>query len=219
MDAKEAFESVCLDVADYYVQNGWMYLKSKHSLKLLIEDIEFKIYFYSSVRNVSNVSVDFYGECAIQSHKEKCKYFTVGNSRYHVPKEGLWWNVAQEQGRIKAAQEFKEWSQSVIMPLVTAYRQDRDEFVKKVAYEGFVPELGWYYTDIGFVLEYGGKELAQAAALKYYESLETDVKENFKVNYLSMIEGGEAVTKYGSNMMRNRSNFKIIIENKIAVDV
>lgn len=219
MIAKEAFEEVCLNVADYYVQNGWKYLKSKHSLKLAIDDIEFRIYFYTSVKNISNVAVYFYGGCAIKPKKEKWKYFTVDNGRCHVPKEGLWWNVAGEQGRIKAAREFKEWSQSVIIPLVTVYRQDRDKFVKKVAYEGFVPELGWYYTDIGFVLKYGGKELAQVAALKYYESLDADVKENFKVNYLSMIEGGEAVTKYGNNAMLNRSNFRIIIENKIAVDV
>lgn len=42
-------------------------------------------------------------------------------------------------------------------------------------------------------------------------------KVKFKGNYESMIKGNEAVSTYGKNMMRNYSNFKTIIENKIIV--
>lgn len=51
---------------------------------------------------------------------------------------------------------------------------------------------------------------------RYYESLSVSIKE-FKENYECMINGNEAVSVYGSNMMRNYSNFKTIIEYKIIV--
>lgn len=221
MRAREAFEEACEGVAEYYLENGWKYLKSKHILKYAIEDVEFRIYFYSSVKNISDISVDFYGECAIYSKKGNFKYFTIDNYAYGIPKEkkGLWWNVADETERKKAVKEFLEWSRSVIVPMVTSYREDKDQFVHRVAQEGFTPELDEYRTDVGFVLTYGGMELAQIAAQKYYKSLEDSVKANFKSNYLSMIEGGQAVSKYGSNMVLNRSNFKIIIENKIVIQL
>ena len=136
----------------------------------------------------------------------------MDNKIYGVPKDDLWWNIADELGRKRAIKEFTEWSRSIIVPLVNSYKKDRDEFVKRVVYEGFTPELGNYYTDIDFVLQFGSRELAKVAALKYYESLDKEIKEEFWENYKSMIEGGTAVTKYGSNLMLNRSNFKTIIE-------
>jgi len=64
---------------------------------------------------------------------------------------------------------------------------------------------------------YGSRELAEKATKRLYESLEDTVKNEFKKNYESMIKGNEAVSAYGKNMMRNYSNFRTIIENKIEV--
>lgn len=111
------------------------------------------------------------------------------------------------------------WSDSLINSICTTFELDKTEFVKKIAYEGFVPKLGKYICDMEFVLKYGSMELAQIAAKKYYESLDNDIREKFKANYLSMINGGDAVTLYGKNMIRNRSNFKTIIENHIIIDI
>ncbi|MNJ67602.1 hypothetical protein D3C77_637890 [compost metagenome] len=59
--------------------------------------------------------------------------------------------------------------------------------------------------------------MAQVATKRLYESLEEDLRHEFKINYDSMIGGNEAASAYGRNMMRNYSNFKTIIENKIEV--
>lgn len=63
----------------------------------------------------------------------------------------------------------------------------------------------------------GSRELAEKATKIYYEALGESEKAKFKENYESMINGNEAVSAYGKNMMRNYSNFKTIIENKIVV--
>ncbi|CAH1225248.1 hypothetical protein PAECIP111890_05771 [Paenibacillus sp. JJ-223] len=112
--------------------------------------------------------------------------------------------------------EFTNWLDSVFMPIVDKCMNDLDNFVKEVVVQGFYPENG-YIIDIGFVLDHGSRELAEEATIRYYASLSEYEQNVFKDNYESMIQGNEAVSVYGNNMMRNYSNFRTIIENKIIV--
>jgi hypothetical protein len=72
-------------------------------------------------------------------------------------------------------------------------------------------------VDISFILTYGSRELAEEATKRYYASLDESIKKEFKGNYESMLNGSKAISAYGNNMMRNYSNFRSIVENKIVV--
>ncbi|MNI83241.1 hypothetical protein D3C73_1400300 [compost metagenome] len=126
------------------------------------------------------------------------------------------WNIAKEEDWSSTIEEFTNWLNHVFMPMVERCEHDLDAFVAQVADEGFYPPLG-YVADIGFLFAYGSRELAEEASTRYYASLDESIQKEFKENYVSLIGGHEAVSAYGHNMMRNHSNFRSIIEHKIAV--
>ncbi len=103
------------------------------------------------------------------------------------------------------------------MPIADDCINNLDEFVKKVVTEGFYPLLG-YIVDIDFVLNEGSRELAEEAAKRYYDHLKAPIQKEFRDNYASMMADEDAVSAYGNNMMRNPSNFRTIIENKININ-
>ena len=174
------------------------------------------MFFYTSWNNISDKDVTFYGECAIIPLKSKDKIFHINTRQCKIPNGRLHWNIANEKDWEQTFNEFTNWLDNVFIPIVDSCINDLDNFVKQVVLRGFYPENG-YVIDIGFVLANGSHELAEEATKRYYESLGESEKIKFKENYESMINGNEAVSAYGKNMMRNYSNFKTIIENKIIV--
>lgn len=216
MKASEAFDYVCAIISDKYKDNGWKYSKSSHWITIKDKKFIYKVFFYTSWNNISDNDVTFYGECAIISLKSKDKIFNLNSRQCDVPKGELHWNIANKDDWEKTVNEFTNWLDETFIPIVDNCRNNLDSFIKKVALEGFYPPKG-YIIDIGFVLANGSRELAEEATKIYYETLGESEKVKFKENYESMINGNEAVSAYGKNMMRNYSNFKTIIENKIVV--
>lgn len=125
-------------------------------------------------------------------------------------------NIADKEDWEKTVDEFTNCLDETFTPIVNSCMNNLESFVKEVALEGFYPPNA-YIIDIGFVLANGSRELAEEATKIYYKTLGESEKVKFKENYESMIKGNEAVSTYGKNMMRNYSNFKTIIENKIIV--
>lgn len=216
MKASEAFDCVCELISDKYKDNGWKYSKSKHWMIKKDKKFTYKVFFYTSWNNVSDKNVIFHGECAIIPLKSPNKIFYINTHQCKIPNGELYWNIANEKDWKQTVYQFTKWLDSVFMPIVDSCINDLDNFVKKVVLRGFYPSNG-YVIDIGFVLANGSRELAEEATRRYYESLGESQKAKFKENYESMINGNEAVSAYGKNMMRNYSNFKTIIENKIIV--
>ncbi|XOK62270.1 hypothetical protein ACJ7K1_03800 [Paenibacillus elgii] len=218
MKASEAFESVCGLISEKYKVCGWKYSKSGHSMTKKDKNFMYKVFFYTSWNNISNKNVAFYGECAIIPLKSKDKIFHINTRKCNVPSGQLYWNVASEKDWDRTVKEFTNWLDSLFIPIVERCMNDLDNFVKEVVLRGFYPQRG-YVVDISFILTHGSLELAEEATKRYYASLEEPVKKEFKENYESMIGGNEAVSAYGNNMMRNYSQFRTIIENKIIVTV
>jgi len=216
MKASEAFDNVCALVAEKYKDDGWKYAKSSHWMTKKDKKFMYKVFFYSSWNNISDKTVVFYGECAIIPLKSKNKIFHTSTHKCNIPSGSLHWNIANEKDWNQVVSEFTNWLDSVFMPIVDKCMNDLDNFVKEVVVQGFYPENG-YIIDIGFVLDHGSRELAEEATIRYYASLSEYEQNVFKDNYESMIQGNEAVSVYGNNMMRNYSNFRTIIENKIIV--
>lgn len=218
MKASEAFDSVCGIIADKYKDDGWRYAKSKHWMTKKDKRFTYRVYFYTSWNNVSDLTVSFYGECAVEPLKSKDSIFHINNFRCGVPKGRIDWNIAKEKDWDKAVTEFTDWLNKTFIPVVENCTNNLDSYVRQVALEGFYPPEG-YLVDIGFILEYGSRELAEEATKRYYDSLEENVKVKFKENYVSMINGNEAVSIYGENSMKNDINFRTIIENRIIVEL
>lgn len=55
--------------------------------------------------------------------------------------------------------------------------------------------------------------MAERAAQHYYDIVSEEEKLDFKANYESLINGGDAVNSYGENEMCNPSQFRTIIES------
>jgi hypothetical protein len=218
MLAKDAFDSVCALVFKKYENDGWKYSKSSHRMTKKDKRFLYRIYFYTSWRNISDSAVSFYGECAILPLQSKDKVFYLSNHSCGIPEGSIDWNIADKDSWEQAFTEFTGWLDEIFMPMVDRCTHDFDHFMDVVVQEGFYPKHG-YIIDIAFVLNYGSRKLAEIALLRYYENMDINAKRMFKENYESMIIGGEAVSEYGTNMMRNYSNFKTIIENKIVVDL
>ena len=216
MKASEAVDNVCAIIADKYKDKGWKYSKSKHWMTLKDKNFKYKVFFYTSWNNISDKRVVFYAEFAIISLKSKKKLFCIDTHQCDVPKGELHWNIAKMEDWEKTVNEFTNWLDKTFIPMVDNCMNDLDNYVKKVLLEGFYPPKG-YISNIEFILNYGSRELAEEATKKYYESLEESEKIYFKKNYESMINGNEAVSDYGKSMMRNYSEFRTIIENKIIV--
>lgn len=216
MEANEAFENVCNLISEKYFDDGWKYSKSGHWMTKKDKNYMYKVFFYTSWNNISDKNVAFYGEGAIIPLKSKNKIFHINTRQSNVPNGQLYWNVANEEYWDLTVNEFTNWLDNVFMPIVDSCMNDLDNFVKRVVLKGFYPPNG-YVIDIGFILTHGTRELAEEAVKRYYASLEEPIKKEFKDNYESMLESNRAVSAYGSNMMRNYSNFRTIIENKIVV--
>ncbi|WGV58811.1 hypothetical protein QIH01_25600 [Brevibacillus brevis] len=216
MKANEAFDNVCALISEKYKEGGWIYSKSSHWMTKKDKKFMYKVFFYTSWNNVSDKNVVFYGECAIIPLKSKNKIFHTNTRKCNVPSGRLHWNIANEEAWDQTVNEFTSWLDSVFVPIVDSCMNDLDNFVKQVVLEGFYPPDG-YIIDIEFVLANGSLELAEEATKRYYASLSESIKKEFKENYERMINGNEAVSAYGHNMMRNYSNFRTIIENNIRV--
>ena len=216
MKANEAFKNVCNLISEKYLDSGWKYSKSSRWMTKKAKNFIYKIFFYTSWNNISDKNVAFYGECAIIPLKSKDKIFYINIHQCNVPSGQLYWNVANREDWDRTVNEFTNCLDSVFMPIVERCANDLDNFVKEVVISGFYPSNG-YMIDISFILTHGSRELAEEATKRYYASLEESIKREFKGNYESMIYGNEAVSAYGNNMMRNYSNFRTIIDNKIVV--
>ncbi len=217
MEAKEAFDSVCAQIAERCKEDGWKYAKSKHWMTKKDKNFTYKVLFYTSWNNRSGEYVVFYGAFGIYSNKGKNCFTAISTQDCKVPKGELHWNVAKEDAWEMAIEEFMEWLNTTGVPIIEECTNNLNEYVEKVVKHGFYPSLG-YYINMDFVVQFGSKELAEEAAKRYYESLNDTIKVSFKENYESMINGGNAVNEYGSFQMLNPSNFRTIIENKIIVD-
>lgn len=217
MDSKTAFDSVCAKVAEKYADSGWKYAKSQHWMTKKDKNLTFKVLFYTSWNNISDVSVTFYGSFAIYSTKTK-RCFTALCSEDCKPNGELDWNIAKESSWDKTVEEFTGWLDKMGMPMMRECTDNLDEFVKKVAKEGFYPWQNDYVVNMDFILEFGSQELAEEAARNFYKSQPEQIREKFKNNYMSLISGGDTVDQYGSFQMLNPSNFRTIIENKVKID-
>lgn len=216
MNSKVAFDSVCAKVAERYADKGWRYAKSSHWMTKKVGDFTFKVLFYTSWGNISDVSVTFYGSFAIYSTKTK-RCFTATCSQDYKPNGELDWNVASEDSWDKTVDEFTEWLDKIGMPMMDECLNNLDEFVKRVAKEGFYPWKG-YIVNMDFILQFGTPELAEEAARKCYESENEKNRAEFKESYESLMSGGDAANGYGHFKMLNPSNFRTIIENKVKID-
>lgn len=216
MQSSEAFNTVCEMISRSYIDQGWKYSKSKHYMTKKDKALTYRVFFYTSWNNVSDRNVALYGECAILLNHSKNKIFHLTTRDSDVPQGQLYWNVATPESWDQAVEQFTLWIDNVFMPIVHAGIDNLQQFVKKVISDGFYPPKG-YLIDIQFVLLHGSRELAEVATKRLYESLEEELQHEFKINYDHLIQGKEAVSAYGRNMMRNYSNFKTIIENKIVV--
>jgi len=218
MLAKEAFDSVCAQIAERYKEDGWKYSKSSHWMTKKDKDLTYKVCFFTSWYNRSDESVAFYGSFGIFLNKTKRGCFGISTENCNIPEGKLHWNVATEELGKVAVEEFTNWLETVCFPIMDECRSNPNEYVKKVVKEGFFPSHG-YDIDIDFVLQFGSRELAEEATKRYYANLGEKEKLNFKLNYESIINGGSAVNHYGESVMRRYSTFRTIIENKIMVDL
>lgn len=218
MQAKDAFDSVCVKIAERYKELGWRYAKSQHWMSKKDKNFTYKVCFYTSWNNISDQYVCFYGGFGIYSNKSKQCFTFLSTGDCKIPKGELNWNVAKENTWEETVEEFTNWFDTMGIPMIEECTNNLEEFVRKVAKEGFYPWKG-YTINIDFVLQFGSMELAEEAAKRYYDSLKDTIKISFKENYESMIHGGDAVSEYGRFQMLNPSNFRTIIENKIIVDL
>ena len=218
MQAKVAFDSVCAKVAEKYKDMGWRYAKSKHWMSKKDKNFTYKVLFYTSWYNRSDESVAFYGAFGIYSNKSKQCFTALSTEKCNIPEGRLEWNVAKEDTWDETVEEFTNWFDNMGLPMIEECTNNLDEYVKKVAKEGFYPWRG-YVINIDFVLQFGSRELAEEAAKRYYDSLTETEKTSFKKNYESMINGGGDVDGYGSFQMLNPSDFRTIIENKLMIDL
>ncbi len=217
MKPNEMFDHVCSSISVLYRNYDWRYSKSNHWMTKKDKHFMYKIFFYTSSNNIANKNVIFYGEFAIISLKTKNKIFHINSRQTDIPAGKLYWNIASKQDADQTVSDFLNWLDYICMPIVERCTTDLDNFVDEVTTSGFYPPKG-YIVDIAFILCYGSRELAEKASNKYYRSLEEKIQKEFRDNYNSLNLGNEAASSYGKNMMRNYSNFRIIIENKIKVD-
>lgn len=218
MLAREAYDSVCARIAQRYEADGWKYAKSSHWMTKKTKNFTYKVSFYTSYYNVSGESVAFYGGFGISMNKPKRGIWGLGTENSGIPHGRREWNVATEEMWEDAIKEFTHWLETECFPVMNECENNLEEFVGKVAKQGFYPP-GGYHISIPFMVKYGTEAQIQEAVRRYYVNLSEGTQEQFKKNYESMIHGGEAVTKYGENVMLNRSTFKDIIENHILVEL
>lgn len=218
MEAKVAFDSVCEKIAEKYIKSGWKYVKSKHWMSKKDKNFTYKIKFHTSWYNISEKSVELYAVFSVSFNKTKESFTANATTDSGIPQGKLSWNVATEDTWDDTIDEVTEWIDTLCMPIVEELTSNLDLYVEKVVKEGFYPSHG-YYINIEFVLQYGSREMAEEATKRYYDSLEDYEKVKFKRNYESMINGGDAVDKYGEHMMLNPSEFRTVIENKIIVNL
>ena len=97
MDSKESFNNFSLLIANKYIDKGWKYSKSKHWMTKKDKNFTYKVCFYSSVRNISNIDVDFYaGSYIISNRNKEIVYY---DSSQNTPNKSgkLSWNIANEE--------------------------------------------------------------------------------------------------------------------------
>ena len=218
MNSKESFKNFCLGIAQKYEEKGWKYSKTKHWITKKDKNFTYKLCFYSSVRNISDIDVDFYGIAYIISNKNKEIMYYDSSQNSCKTNGRLSWNIVSEDNWSDISNEFISWLEEDYMEIVDKCMNNLDVFVQEVSESGFTKRRE-FSIDIFFLFNYGSLELAEKGAQRFYESLDEEIKLNFRENYISLINGKDAVSAYGKNHMLNYSNFKTIIENKIKVKV
>lgn len=226
MLAKDAFNSVCEQVAAKYVEDGWRYAKSKHWMTKKDKNFKYQVRFYTSWNNISDVSVEFYGAWLIYPLKQKGpvkeSYYGLGTQRCHLPKEGhLYWEIAKPEYWEKAVTEFTDWLDKTFLPIVDNCMNHLEDYVQQVAREGFYPPNGYCdSTSIPFILDHGSLELAREAAQKYYDGLKENTKAHFKKCYENVqeaLEGNGEISEDTERMLHWNTDFRAIAENKIPI--
>ncbi len=217
MEAKEAFDSVCAKIAERYKEDGWKYSKSNHWMTKKDKNFKYSVDFYTSWNNKSDETVVFYGAFGIESKKTQSG-FSISTQRCKIPEGRLHWNVAKEEMWDEVIEEFTYWLETECFPIMKECMNNLDEYLKMVVEQGFYPPHG-YKININLILEFGSREMAERAAQHYYDIMSEEEKLDFKANYKSLMDGGDAVNSYGENEMRNPSQFRNIIENKLKIDL
>ncbi len=215
MEAKEAFDSVCTKIAEKYKDDGWKYSKSNHWMTRKDKNFKYSVDFYTSWNNISEEYVVFYGAFGIES-KNTQSGISISTSRCNDLKGRLHWNVAKEEMWDETIEEFTHWLETECFPIMNECMNNLDEYLERVVEQGFYPPHG-YKININLILEFGSREMAERAAQHYYDIMSEDEKSDFKANYESLMSCGVAVNSYGENEMRNPSQFRTIIENKLNV--
>lgn len=167
MLAKEAFQSVCTQIAQMYEQDGWKYSKSNHWMTRKTKNFTFQISFFTSYYNVSGEDVSFYGEFDIYMNKPKTQIWYLGTQQSGVPHGRMEWNVAKEELWEETIKEFTHWMEQECFPIMYGLENQLEEFVGTVVKQGFYPPKG-YCIDFSFILQYGTKEQVQEAARRYH---------------------------------------------------
>lgn len=217
MLAKEAFQSVCMEIAKKYEADGWKWLKSGNEMKKKSKNFTYSVSFYTSYSNISEVKVELYASFGISINKTKNGVWGLSTDTFGIPHGQLSWNVATEDMWPDAIREFTHWLETECFPVMYECENNLDAFVEKVVKQGPYP-AGGYHASLDFVLQFGTKEQAAEVAKRYYFNLDEEIKSDFKLNYESLIHGGKAVSRYGELQMLNRSKFRTIIENQIMID-
>lgn len=217
MLAKEAFQSVCRKITERYEADGWKFLKSNNEMKKKSKNFTYSVSFYTSYSNISDVKVELYASFGITINKTKAGVWGLGTESCDIPHGQLSWNVATEDMWDNAIKEFTHWLETECFPVMHECEYDPEALVKRVVREGTYPPKG-YHASINFITQFGKREQAEQAARRLYFEMSEKERENFRVNYESMINGGEAVNFYATRAMSHKSNFRCIIENKIHVD-
>ena len=158
MLAREAYDSVCARIAQMYEQDGWKYAKSGHRMTKKTKAFTYQVHFYTGYYNISEKDVAFYGYFGISMNKPKQDIWGLGTQDSGVPHGRLEWNVATENMWADTIKEFTHWLEAECFPVMNECENNLDEFVGKVAKQGFYPPSG-YNISIEFLLKYGSKEL------------------------------------------------------------
>ncbi len=217
MLAKEAFQGVCMKITERYEADGWKFLKSKNEMKKKSKNFTYSVSFYSSYSNVSGVSVELYADFGIMINKTKAGVWGLSTQNCDIPHGRLSWNVATEEMWEDAIREFTHWLETECFPVMYECENNPEALAERIVKEGTYPPRG-YHANLNFITQFGTREQAEQVAQRLYFEKSEKERENFRVNYESMINGGEPVNFYAKHAMSRQSNFRCIIENKIPID-
>jgi len=118
MKANEAFDSVCSLISEKYKDSGWKYSKSSHWMTKKDKRFTYKVFFYTSWNNISDVDVTFHSECAIIPLGSKNNIYCATIRQCDDPNGKLFWNIAKEKDWEQVINEFTNLLDIEFMPIV-----------------------------------------------------------------------------------------------------